>query len=230
MGMGAVCKHMDWGPEILGGNFPTSSRVQYHLRFAWQFTSPCTAGVKGGISKRDRSRRNIPKHSVNLGASKGVQSEIHLLCISAWPVSPSQPDHCDRFVEVLHSAPAVVDILKPTCEKYIFEQTCNTRYSSGWREKPTSFGTSVGCACFAQANIILLWLVETKNEYFWEVKSSSTWSLHMAWCWQSQVSPNPVFLGFLHLLRIMWCALIPGPSWPRAEKETAYTVWDRQLK
>ena len=129
--MGAVCKHMDWGPEILGGNFPTSSRVQYHLRFAWQFTSPCTAGVKGGISKRDRSRRNIPKHSVNLGASKGVQSEIHLLCILAWPVSPSQPDHCDRFVEVLHSAPAVVDILKPTCEKYIFEQTCKTRYSSG---------------------------------------------------------------------------------------------------
>ena len=35
--------------------------------------------------------------------------------------------------------------------------TCKTRYSSGWREKPTSFGHSVGCACLAHANMILLW-------------------------------------------------------------------------
>ena len=60
VGVGAVCKHMDRGPEYFEVIFQVVFQSNEHLKFAWQFTSPCTAGVKGGISKRDRSRRNMP--------------------------------------------------------------------------------------------------------------------------------------------------------------------------
>lgn len=128
-----------------------------YLKFAWQFTSPCTAGVNGGISKWDRRRRNIPGGH----CQPRCQQKCSATCCVGWFCLPHYHGQTTMIV-LLRFCIVHLTSIKKLWNAHIFCSTCNTRYSSGWREKPTSFGSSVGWACFAQANSILLWRGNTQ--------------------------------------------------------------------